>query len=153
MLRFAVVGLISLAIDLGLLNVLMAVLGLNHIGGNMFIAIKALSYISTIGACFAFNKISKNSQNTRKLTYFFSTVTIGLIIDVSVSYTALRFGMNFLTGVPIINMANGAAVVGASAAAFSNMFGYAILIFKGSKPLPLAESQYKKKTKTYKLAI
>ncbi|MDD3190921.1 MAG: GtrA family protein [Candidatus Pacebacteria bacterium] len=135
--KFVFVGAMNTLIDLGVLNLLVAVLGLSK-ESPRFVFLKSASFLAAVTFSYFCNKyfVFKTRDNGRKEMKkeglkFFSVSLAGFVLNV----TAASATFFFLTQVaesrvPINILANLSALTGSLFTMFWNFFGYKFWVFK-----------------------
>jgi putative flippase GtrA len=129
--RFAFVGGINTLIDLGVLNILIALFG--NVTSGRYLVFKTISFLCAVVNSFFMNKLftfKEKDMVTKKETYRFAVVTvIGFLINVGIP-----FGLfTLLHGrVPISDsvLANVCALIGVVISTLFNFVGYKFFVFK-----------------------
>jgi putative flippase GtrA len=129
--RFAFVGGINTLIDLGVLNILIALFG--NVTSGRYIVFKTVSFLCAVTNSFFMNKhftFREKNVVTKKETYRFGIVTvIGFLINVGIPSGLFSL---LHTGVAISDsaLANICALVGVILSMLFNFVGYKFFVFK-----------------------
>jgi putative flippase GtrA len=136
-LKFACVGVANTLMDLGVLNLLLAIFGING-NGKGYLACKATSFSIAVINSYFLNKLwvfrAGDIGNPYGRAAAFGLVSaMGLIVNTAVSGLALSIFMNLMPdAIPTI-LTNGAALMGTAAVLVFNFFSYKLVVFRTTK--------------------
>jgi putative flippase GtrA len=135
--KFACVGGINTAIDLVVLNLLVASFGTGA-HGDLFVPFKAVSFLAAVINSYLLNKywvfgggrslaLDGPVRNKKEPILFFIVSSFGLLINVSISYVVFALGTQAFSASVAANIGALAAV----AVVFAwNFVGYRFVVFK-----------------------
>lgn len=133
-LKFCLVGLLNTGIDFGVLNLLIAVLGVTS--GN-YPFLKSTSFIFAATNSFLWNKFwvfKDNSQIRKKdIFYFFSVSLTGLLINTLVAGAFFWLIFNNFPYLDIKLTANIGALAGVAAIVIWDFVGYKYIVFNQNR--------------------
>jgi putative flippase GtrA len=129
--KFGVVGLLNTLVDIGVLNLLIAVSGVA--AGIGFTVFKGISFIVAVVNSYIWNKSwtfkSTQKANTKEAFSFFVVSIIGFFINV-ISATIVVNVVPILFGLNELAWANVGALVGTLLGLAWNFAGYKFVVFK-----------------------
>ncbi len=129
--KFAVVGVINTAVDLGVLNILIFMTSIAS--GFYFSVFKAISFTVAVINSYYMNKYwtfaAKGQKKEREFSQFFLVSVAGIIINVGTASVVVNAVPNFLNTSPQF-WANVGALSGTFCGLACNFLGYKYLVFK-----------------------
>lgn len=129
--KFACVGALNTAIDLAVLNLLIAFFGTGA-HGDLFAPFKAVSFLAAVTNSYLLNRYwvfeyAGPVRDKKEPALFFIVSLFGLLINVSISYAVFALSTQVFSASVAANVGALAAVV----AVFAwNFFGYRSFVFK-----------------------
>ena len=131
--KFALVGVANTLVDLGILNVLIAIFNINKGGSGYFIA-KAVSFSFAVVNSYILNRYwvfrGASSGTTSEKSSFILISVMGLLINTLVSSLIFAAVPQFMPNVSVTLIANAAALCGTAAVLLFNFFGYKRFVFR-----------------------
>ena len=135
-LKFTSIGLLNTVVDFAVLNILIFAFGTGE-NGELYVVIKAISFIAAVINSYLFNKywVFKGSTRTSKIQegfLFFVVSEMGFILNVSISSGVFLF-LSTHTYLNSNLEANAGALIGSISVLLWNFFGYKLIVFKNQK--------------------
>lgn len=143
--KFVVTGFLNMALDFGILNILIVITGFN--AGTVYSLFKSISFIAANINSYIWNKFwtfktvipagrgegggeeGKTAAISKEYTKFLIVSLIGLGINVGAASLVVN-GIGVQFGLSADLWANVGALIGSAAALFWNFIGYKLIVFK-----------------------
>ncbi len=134
--KFAAIGFTNAAVDLGVLNLLIALTG--YASGSWFLAFKAISFTSAVIPSYFWNKYWSFASDSRsygggfEFVKFIVVAAVGIFVNAGVASLVVNFVKPVL-GLDAHAWANIGAVVGSAISLIFTFVGFKLAVFRGAK--------------------
>jgi putative flippase GtrA len=129
--RFALVGALNTAVDLGLLNILIILFGQRH--GYLFPVYATIGFFAATFNSYFWNRYWAFSDRAERdkhgWVWFYGVSVVGFFVNVGIATGLVHLGAP--AGISLLLWENIAKAVGIAASLITNFLGYSQLVFKG----------------------
>jgi putative flippase GtrA len=131
--RFALVGALNTAIDLGILNLLLELFGQRR--AYLFPLYATLGFFAATLNSYFWNRTwtfeDDHTKGVRSAVWFYAVSTVGFFVNVGLATGLARFGTP--PGMTLVLWENIAKIAGIAASLAANFLGYKYLVFSKKK--------------------